>query len=243
MYPFKILLFFSLIIISSTGNTHNYQNHLTFLYEKAISVPEPSGFDLTYDKEGFWTVSDETSIVYRLDGDGNVVQTIKVNGFDLEGISVVSDTTLVTIFERSREIILIDTSGVELKRKKLPLHGEENSGIEGISYNRENGHYYLLNEKNPSLLIELDNDFDIIKVDTLNFSKDVSGIFYDEDAEILWILSDEDQIIVQRDIDGIILEKFDLNIVQPEGIALNKKLNRLYIVSDVKETLYVFKVE
>ena len=240
---FKMFLICSLILGFCKENKQPHQDHLTFLYEKAISVPEPSGLDLTFNKAGFWTVSDETSTVYRLDGDGNVVQRIEVSGFDLEGITVVDETKLVVILERSREVVMIDTNGSEIKRKKLPLEGEENSGIEGISYNSENGHYYLVNEKNPLLFIELDANFDIIKTDTLTFSKDVSGIYYDQDDNKFWILSDEDQQIIQRDFDGNILKIFHLNIIQPEGITVDKRSHRLYIISDAKETLYVFKIE
>ena len=243
MSYFKIFLMCLLLLGFCKENKRPHQDHLTFLYEKAISVPEPSGLDLSFNKAGFWTVSDETSTVYRLDGDGNVVQRIKVNGFDLEGVTVVNDTTLVVILERSREVVMLNTDGFEIKRKKLPLEGEENSGIEGISYNSENGNYYLVNEKNPLLFIELDANFEIVKTDTLSFSKDISGICYDQDNDKFWILSDEDQQVIQRDFDGNILKKFHLNIIQPEGITLDKKSHRLYIVSDAKETLYVFKIE
>ena len=56
-------------------------------------------------------------------------------------------------------------------------------------------------------------------------------------------MSDEDQQIIQRDFDGNILKIFHLNIIQPEGITVDKRSNRLYIISDAKETLYVFKIE
>ena len=55
---------------------------LSYIGAYTISVPEPSGMDLTYEEDGFWTVSDETSSIYKLDSEGNVVRTLKIEGID-----------------------------------------------------------------------------------------------------------------------------------------------------------------
>jgi len=216
---------------------------LSFIGEYAISVPEPSGLDLTYEEDGFWTVSDETSTIYKLDGDGNVVRTFKIEGIDFEGITVIDEKRLAIVLEREREVVLVDTSGKILMRTKLPFKGKLNSGFEGITYNPNNGHFYILNEKDPCLLIELNEDLDVLTVDTLRLSKDVSGIYLDVENNFLWILSDEDQLIMKTDLKGKLIEKVKISIIQPEGITIDKKGHRLYIVSDRKETLSVFEFE
>jgi uncharacterized protein YjiK len=223
-------------------NEQQQKSLLTSIGSKSISVPEPSGLDITYDRSGFWTVSDETSTIYRLDNEGNVVQQIAVNGFDLEGITVIDEQQIAVVLERSREVLILDTAGNQIKRKQLPLGGEANSGLEGISYNSENRHFYILNEKKPSLLIELDEQLEIISIDTLNFSKDVSGIFYDDVNKCLWIISDENQLITRSNMDGIPIESIKINVVQPEGITIDNEGKRLYIVSDNKEALYIYKI-
>jgi uncharacterized protein YjiK len=139
-------------------------------------------------------------------------------------------------------MVFLDTSGTELKRIKLDLEGELNSGPEGIAFNPENRHFYILNEKKPSLFVELDEQLNIIKKDTLKFCKDVSGLYFDEANQILRMLSDENQLVIKTDLNGKLLEKIDITIPQPEGITLSKDGRNLYIVSDNKETLYVFKV-
>ena len=154
---------------------------------------------------------------------------------------MIDDSTLAIVLEREREVVVLDTSGNELNRVKLPFEGEANSGLEGITYNPNNGHFYLLNEKKPSLLIEINNKFEVLDVDTLKFAKDVSGIYLDVENNVLWMLSDENQIIVKTDLHGNVIEKVDVNIVQPEGITIDKKGKRLYVVSDNRETLYVFE--
>jgi len=214
---------------------------LSYIGAYTISVPEPSGMDLTYEEDGFWTVSDETSSIYKLDSEGNVVRTLKIEGADFEGITVIDESKLAIVLERKREVVILDTSGNELTRTKLPFKGKENSGLEGITYNPNNGHFYILNEKEPSLLIELDEELEVVKVDTLIFAKDVSGIYVDVENNALWILSDEDQMIIKTDLQGNVIDKINISVVQPEGITIDKKGKRLYIVSDKRETLYVFE--
>ncbi len=237
-----ITTLFLITIISCKEKEQPPKKPLTYIGAHAISVPEPSGLAMTQDNRGFWTVSDETSTIYRLDNEGNVVQTIIVEGFDLEAITLIDDTTLVILQERTREMVFLDTSGTELKRIKLDLEGELNSGPEGIAFNPENRHFYILNEKKPSLFVELDEQLNIIRRDTLKFCKDVSGLYFDETNQILWMLSDENQLVIKTDLNGKLLEKIDITIPQPEGITLSKDGRNLYIVSDNKETLYVFKV-
>ncbi|MGD8306816.1 MAG: SdiA-regulated domain-containing protein [Ignavibacteria bacterium] len=210
---------------------------------QSISVPEPSGIDITYDRSGFWTVSDENSTIYRLDNEGNVVQSIEVEGFDLEGITVIDEQKIAVVLERSREVVILDNNGNELQRKQLPLEGELNSGLEGISYNSENKHFYVLNEKNPSLLLELNQGLEIISMDTLDFSKDVSGIFYDEESKLFWIICDEDQFVAKVDLNSNLIDSIKVDIFQPEGITFDEVGKRLYIVSDSWETIHVFELK
>jgi len=244
----KPCLFFILTIllaftISSCGNKEKQTKLLiTNTRVQSISVPEPSGLDVTFDRSGFWTVSDETSSIYRLDSEGNVVQTLRVNGFDLEGITVIDEQRIAVVLERTREVLILKTDGTELQRKKLPLKGELNSGLEGITYNSENGHFFIINEKKPSLLLELDEKLEILSIDTLKFSKDVSGIYYDDVDKQLWILSDENQLVVKCDLNGIPQESIKVDIVQPEGITIDNEGNRLYIVSDNTESMYVYRI-
>lgn len=232
-----------LMTISCNKKGEEKSKTLTFSIAEEIQVPEPSGIDLTYDEEGFWIVSDEDSKVYLVDSWGKKVRNFDVNGKDLEGITVVDDSTLAVVLERTREVVILDTSGKELKRTSLDLEGELNSGLEGITYDRKEKKFYLLNEKKPQLLITLDKNLVELKRDTINFSKDVSGIFFDGNDNTLWILSDESQSIYKTDLSGNPIEEFKIKITQPEGITINKTRTKLYIVSDKTENLYVFDLE
>jgi uncharacterized protein YjiK len=234
---------FLIISYCGTNKKDEKVKTLTFSVAEKIPVTEPSGLVLSADEKAFWTVSDQTAEVYLFDGWGKIIKSFKLDGEDPEGITIVEDSTLAVVLERSREIIILDTAGNEIKRASINLKGDLNSGLEGITYDPAEKKFYLINEKNPLLLITLDQNLVEIKRDTLNFSKDVSGIFYDSELKVLWILSDENQRIYKTDFSGNPIEEFRIKVTQPEGIAFNKARARLYIISDRTENLYVFNLK
>jgi uncharacterized protein YjiK len=207
-----------------------------------LNVPEPSGLDLTFNKDGFWTVSDENSTVYRLDKEGNILRSFKVKGVDLEGITVVNEKTIAVLLERTREVVLTDTLGKEMKRKKLDLKGDLNSGPEGITYDAVNEKFYIVNEKSPGMLIELDKNLNEFSRTELKLAKDYSGIFYEKNNNVLWILSDESKKILITDKSGNLIEQYNTTIDQAEGITLDYENDRLFMVSDRKEELYEYRI-
>ncbi len=216
---------------------------LTYYLSEPIPIPEPSGLDLSFNEKGFWVVSDQNSKVYLIDSWGEEIKSFEVMGEDLEGITVVNDSMLAIVLERTGEIVILDTSGNEMNRATLNLEGELNSGLEGITYYPEKKIFYVLNEKNPGLLITLDENLIEQRRDTLNFAKDFSGIFFDDKDNTLWILSDENQEIYKTDLGGKVIREFKIKVKQPEGIALNKDRTKLFLVSDVTGNLYVFDLE
>ena len=216
---------------------------LTYNLSEPISIPQPSGLDLSFDENGFWVVSDQNSKVYLIDSWGKEIKSFEVKGEDLEGITVVNDSMLAVVLERTGEVVILDTSGNEMKRATLNLEGELNSGLEGITYNPKRKKFYILNEKNPRLLLTLDENLTELKRDTIKFSKDVSGIFFDDKDNTLWILSDESQEIYKTNLVGKVIREFKIKVTQPEGITLNEDRTKLYLVSDKTGNLYVFDLE
>ena len=170
----SVLLSLTLTFSSCSEKKEEIDKTLSFSIAYEIPVPEPSGLDISADEKAFWTVSDQNSKVYLIDSWGKVVKSFKVRGEDLEGITVIDDSTLAVVLERTNEVVILDTSGKEMKRMKIDLDGEFNSGLEGITYDRNEKKFYLLNEKQPRLLIALDENLVELSRDTLNFAKDVS---------------------------------------------------------------------
>ncbi|MBT8386072.1 MAG: SdiA-regulated domain-containing protein, partial [Ignavibacteria bacterium] len=220
---YRLLIALLLILTANAGCMKEKEEKsgekITLLGRYDIPVPEPSGLALTRDQNGFWTVSDEDSYLYELDKYGKIIKRIKVDGVDLEGVTVIDEATLAIVLERTREVVVLDTSGTELQRVKINLGGEPNSGLEGITYNEGTKHFYVVTEKDPAFIIELDGDLNEVRRDTIKFAADVSGIFYDENDNVLWILSDEDKMVVKTDLELNIISKLKISTIQPEGIT------------------------
>ena len=205
-----------------------------------INVPEPSGIVLSIDGRYFWCVGDSDSKVYLLDLSGNIIKSFVINGEDLEGITVIDSTKLGVVLERTREVLIIDTSGEEINKKQFDLKGNLNEGLEGICFDYSTKDFYFLNEKNPGLLIKTDSSFSEIFRREIIIAKDYSDIFFSKDDNTLWILSDESKKIIQTDLNGNKIKEYGIDVDQPEGLVVDYKSKTVYVVCDLKETLYEF---
>ena len=136
----------------------------------------------------------------------------------------------------------MDTSGKEINRKKLDLKGKLNEGLEGICFNNKTKDFYLLNEKQPGLLIKTDSSFKVLFRKNLKLAKDYSDIFFSNLDYTLWILSDESKKIIQTDLNGNKIKEYQIKVEQPEGLVVDYKNKRIFIVSDKKEELYEYKL-
>jgi len=234
------LIIFSFILLSACVNNKTVnQSNIELLESYKLSIPEPSG--LAFADGKLWVISDREKIIYQVNLKGEIENTIELNEKDFEGIAV-SDSLFAVIKEVKREIILFDKSGKEVRRKSLNIDGSKNSGLEGIAYNSSNGHYFVINEKDPSLLIETDKDLNELKRKEITSVKDLSSVEYSSKENCLWLLSDEDRLLIKSSLDGVFLEEYKLDIKQPEGVAVDDENNLIYIVSDKEEKLYVFKL-
>jgi len=207
-----------------------------------IKVPEPSGLAFSYDRKYFWSVGDSDSKVHKLDLNGNVIASFVIDGEDLEGITVIDSTRLAVILERTREVVIVDTTGIEIKRKQFDLKGGLNEGLEGICFDVSTKEFYFLNEKDPGLLIKTDSSFNEIFRMELKLAKDYSDIFFSQDDNTLWILSDESKKIIHTDLNGNKIREYRINVEQPEGLVVDYKNKKVYVVCDNTEKLYEFNL-
>ncbi len=242
------LFFFTLLFSCSADEgiaPDQQESDLELMATYNLIVPEPSGLSLNYNASHLWVVSDQTGKVYKVSLDGRALETLAYTGEDLEAVTQNPvDKTLWAAEERSREIVQLDTLGNELARFNILVEQtDSNNGLEGIAFNTSNGHLYVLNEKAPHLLVELNPNQAILNQYELTFADDCSGLVYDSTENVFWIVSDESQTITKCDITGNPLESFNLTIPKLEGIALDLTRKIVYLVSDSKEELYLFSLK
>ncbi len=146
--------------------------------DKDEGLDEPSGLVLDLDGQGFWTVSDDTKAVFRLDLDGKIdsARSFAIEQDGLEGITIHPDgRTLFAVREDDNSILQLDGEHrTEVRRFRLQdMQGWEtiasyfedggaNKGLEGIAWNGATDRPVVLKEGEPGMLIELSSDFDRI---------------------------------------------------------------------------------
>ena len=213
-----------------------------------LNIKDPSALALDPDSETLWTVSDNPGGgIYRISFQGKILQHIEMDSDDLEGIIVDPvDNTLWVVEEKMRQLVNISRDGIELNRIQLNIDGDiENDGPEGITVNPNTGHFYVVNEKNPRQLHELNPQMEIVNTTTINFTgifqlEDLSGISYNLIENTLWIVSDTSEKIVVTDLNTNPIKAYNIDVFDPEGIAVKADERIVFVVSDSERKLYVF---
>ncbi len=205
-----------------------------------LNVSEPSALSFSLDKKNFYTVSDSDGTIYKLDLNGKTVQTIRTNNDDLEGIVVHSDLgSFCIVQERMRSIVCYNELGKVSKSKSINFPGSSNAGFEGITYNARTKRFYIVNEKSPAAILELDSDFNLLKTIQVSNALDLSDITYDEKLDQFFVLSHESKKILIMDHAFRIVGELKIpEAIQAEGIAIDSENKKIYIVSD-KDSAFI----
>jgi len=109
------------------------------------------------------------------------------------------------------------------------------SGLEGMTVNEKTGDIYVANEKGPAMIVRVHSDGEQFDSNEIEYLRDISGLAYDEELDLLWVLSDQDEKVYLTDLTGTeVLDSWDLPVKNPEGIAVNNNSDPkyLYIATD-----------
>ena len=255
--------------------------HRQRIADPGLGLNEPSGLTLNADATALYTVSDDTKAIFCLDLNGRVLisESFFVDATDLEGLALSGDgRRLLAVQEETNAVISVDLAARrELQRSSLAAMANyaciamhfpdrpDNKGLEGITVNSRNQHVFVVKERDPGLLIELDPACTAILSSRLlteanGFSHpklgpgrlDFSGLSHDSRRDTLWIASDQGQCLFHYDWTGDqVLQRLDLmlndggkskRVRKAEGVAVDSERGRVYVVSDRDAELYVFKL-
>jgi uncharacterized protein YjiK len=86
--------------------------------------------------------------------------------------------------------------------------------------------------------MRLRSDYSIISTYNLGFASDYSGIFYEREVNMLWIVSDQNKTINKCTVSGQLIKSYSVNVNKIEGIAIAN--NKIYVVSDTDGSLYIY---
>lgn len=217
-----------------------------------------SGLTYNRDTGTLFAVINAPEQLLELDTDGNVLRTIPLAGFeDTEGVAHIGNNHFAIIEERRRGVVLVEvtaqTTQLDLagqRRLSLPSGDRNNNGFEGLAADRANDRLFIVSEKNPRQLWQIDGftgaggslilstPLDVEKNNIGN--RDLSGVYFDDVHQNLLLLSDESKLLTEINLRGTVISRMQLqdgvsglseDIPQPEGVTLDDR-GFLYILSE-----------
>ena len=227
--------------IGKMGNRNS--NGLKLISTYNLDFPECSGLENFFNTNQFLSVSDKTNKVYLISNQGSIIKEFPYTGHDVEGVAFDSIKGRIYVAEEKRaEIVELDIEGNEICRNPVDIRIKSiKHGLEGITYNYQNNHLYVVNEKDPPLLMELTTKGELLYSYPLSFAKDYSSVYYDHASNALWILSDESEMLAKCNLKGQIIQKYKTGISKGEGVVVRPEKRLIYIVCDTENKLYVFE--
>jgi len=209
-----------------------------------LDIEGPSGLSKSYLPDHFYTVCDQTGNVYLINNKGEIFQTIELAGDDLEGVEFVEENLSVYVVEEKlRMVIRLTPGGSILDTFQLDIPVQNiNDGPEGIAYNPNLKHFYIVNEKNPAKLFVFDTLFQKINEYPLNFAKDYASVDYESVNNHLWILSEESQILARCNLEGVPDKIYKTDVPDGEGLVMDFENELIYIVCDDTSRLFIFRL-
>jgi uncharacterized protein YjiK len=202
------------------------------------SIAEPSGLAFHHRHNTLLTVSDRNGTVYELDFTGHILRSFRLEGVDLEGIALSATCdTMYVVDEADESVSQYISDSVKLSSFTVPIATEANHSLEGVTV-AGNNHLFVINEKAPRMLLEFDGPREVFRKE-LDYTADLSDIFYDPAGDCLWIVSDESRKVVKLTRAGVRLAEYGIPFYKGEGIAVVN--DRIFIINDADGKLYVFK--
>lgn len=218
---------------------------------------------LTYDeqRDHLWAVVNNPEELVALDRNGGFIARYPLEEFeDVEGVTYLGDGLLVLAEERKQSLVIVQIPDTvrPLKRSDyqaltLRLFDEENSGFEGLGYDRAGDRLFVVKEHSPRKLYEIQGlkrslagnlDVKIIDreawIEKLDMASDLSSVHFDERTGHLVLLSDEAKMMLELNAKGELVSFRSLwsgfaglerSVPQAEGMTLDARGN-LYLVSE-----------
>lgn len=227
------------MLFSACKKNKEEENSLRIISTYNVVVPECSGLSY-YKNDLFITVSDRLEKVYIISKTGQLIDSLAYKGQNPEGVFWDSKTDYIYVVEeKSKEVVELNAIGEELNRFEVVYNNlYEKQGLEGITLNPVNDHLYIVSEKAPGFLFEFTRDGEEIRRFELTFAKDYSSVYYDQNLNKLWILSDNSATLTRCDLQGSPEESWNTGIVKGEGVVVDSQSRIAYIISDTDGKLY-----
>ncbi len=243
-YLFSVLVILSFFFGCSRDNPDSIVNppliqKIYPINEYLLDIPEPSGIAYNSNNNSFMIVSDGRTDIYEVSLVGITLSTIIASGSDMEGITLSRNCdTIYVVEEKIKLVTSFNLSGSKLASFSVDVATNDNSALEGITINKSSNQLFVINEKDPRMILGYNNLTEIWRK-AIDYTLDISDIYYEESSNSLWLISDESQKILKLSSTGYLIKEWEIPFTKGEGITIVN--DKIYVVNDSDGKLYVFQ--
>ncbi|MDT3696195.1 MAG: SdiA-regulated domain-containing protein [Ignavibacterium sp.] len=214
-------------------------NKIFPLEEYNLDIPEPSGITYNSKNNTLMVVSDGESNIYEIAFNGAILNSIPTSGSDMEGITLSKNCDTIFVVEEKKKLVTaFDLSGNKITSFSVNVSTSDNHSLEGISLNILTNELFVINEKNPQMILKFLNKQELWRK-SIAYTLDISDICYDETSNCIWIISDESKRILKLSTTGELLKEWEIPFTKGEGITIVNE--KIYVVNDSNSKMYVFQ--
>lgn len=214
---------------------------------------DQSGLAYSPTTDTVYSIRNGDTEINELYRNGTLKRTISMTGFeDTEAISFLNNSGGYDWFaiteERRQNFSIIkinsETSTITFAGSinyDLDLGTSANVGLEGIAYDSGRDVFYAVKEKTPMAVYQINVSSGTPVVTSLfdaptifiGVATDLSDLYYDNNTDNLFILSDESKKLMQVTLDGTIVDTLSVSsLAQPEGVTFDTTGETLWIMSE-----------
>ena len=216
-----------------------------------VSVPEISGLCFTADGSALWAVGDNGYLA-QVSFDGQTTKFWSISG-DMEGITIHPETgdLYIALEDGSQSVARVKapdykSSDYEILFKITPASGYGNSGLEGITYYKDNT-LYIGSQTNANLFrYTLDGEqISVVSLKKVTPTiKEVGGLYYDPVTDWLWVTDSETHklYVFDGEVTHLLATYLVPYISNNESVCVDHERGCVWVGND-EGTPRVFKVE
>ncbi len=184
-------------------------------------------------------VSDGRPDIYEIGFTGITLSTIPASGSDMEGITLSKNCDTIYVVEEKKKLVTsFNLNGTKLTSFSANVATIDNNALEGITINKTSNQLIVINEKNPRMILKFNGSTEIWRK-TIDYTLDISDIYYEDSTNCFWIISDESQKIIKLSSTGDLIKEWEIPFTKGEGITIVN--DKIYVVNDLDGKLYVFQ--
>lgn len=212
MLCIKVCLCFSFVFLTYCQLSKELPLPPLYVKDVGSFSKQPSGLTYCSTTGHFYMNCDRCNFIAEIKPDGEFVQELYFESSysDVEAMACSDRDGYLYIGEEGKRkvtaLLLEDYDNLSNNRKGLKevnsftvVTGDATStrsGLEGMTVNENTGDIYVANEKGPAMIVRVHSNGEQFDANEIQYVRDISGLAYDSELDLLWVLSDQNEQFV-----------------------------------------------